>query len=265
MTAAPLRIIQISDTHIFAKKDQILVGVPTYQSLAAVIELIKQKAGEFDLFIHTGDLTQDYTPESYLLLAEMLSTFKLPIYCIPGNHDDPAVMARVYPYQQMKTDRRIMTETWQIILLSTNKKNAVEGYLSKEELDFLENSLKEYPKLHAMVMFHHQPMPVGSAWLDKLGLSNAEDFWKVISRFKNVKNIIFGHVHQEFEKLVNNIQCYSAPSTCIQFKRKSAEFAIERLTPGIRSIHLFDDGHIETKVLRTDKYIGEFDDKTRGY
>lgn len=262
---APLRIIQISDTHLFSDANKSLVGVPTQKSLEAVLDLVKRKAGEFDMIIHSGDLAQDYALPSYIRLAEMLGIFNVPVYSMPGNHDDPAVMANVYPYQRMLSDKQILTDHWQIILLDSHKPNAVEGYLDSGQLKYLEDCLSKHRKHHAMVVFHHQPMPVGCGWLDKLGLTNADEFWKIISRFPQVNTVLFGHVHQEYEQVINGIKCYSAPSTCFQFKRKQDEFGLENLPPGFRWIHLHDDGHIETAVIRTDHYVGVFDGDSKGY
>lgn len=265
MSKAPLRIIQVSDSHLFSDKNKSLVGVPTQESFEAVIDLIKRKAGEFDMIIHTGDLSQDFALPSYIRVAEMLGVFNVPIYCVPGNHDDPDIMKNVYPYEHMSGDKHIVKDPWQIILLDSHKKDAVEGYFEEDQLKHLEDCLARHPELNSMIMFHHQPMPVGCRWLDNLGLKNADAFWKIISRFPNVKGIVFGHVHQQYEQVMNGIPCYSVPSTCFQFKRKQADFGIEKLSPGFRWIHLHDDGHIETEVIRTDHYIGTFEEKSKGY
>ena len=42
----------------------------------------------------------------------------------------------------------------------------------------------------------------------------------------------------------------STPSTCMQFKPGSKDFALDDLAPGYRRIELFADGRIDTEVLR---------------
>ncbi len=265
MEKTPFRIIQISDTHLFSDADKSLIGVPTQKSLAAVLDLVKQKAGTFDMILHSGDLTQDYQSSSYLRLAEMLSIFNVPIYCVPGNHDDPEMMTKIYPYEKMLNDKQIIKGNWQLILLDSHKKDAVEGFLHASQLAFLEDCLQKYPKHHAIAVFHHQPIPVGCHWLDQLGLTNSEEFWKITARYPQLKTVLFGHVHQQFEQEINGIKCYATPSTCFQFKRKQNDFGIEDLPPGFRWLHLYDDGHIETAVERVDHYVGKFEKNTKGY
>ena len=52
---------------------------------------------------------------------------------------------------------------------------------------------------------------------------------------------------------------FSPPSTCIQFKRNSDEFALDFLPPGYRWINLYPDGRLETAVERYSAYVGVFD------
>lgn len=265
MSQGPLRIIQISDTHIFSDKDKALLGVQTQKSLEGVLARLKEDAKRFDFIIHSGDLTQDYSEPAYVRVADMLSQFNVPIYCVPGNHDDPKVMAQVYPLGLISNDRHIVTKNWQLILLDSHKPGAVEGYLSHGQLTYLQHCLHTYPEHHAIVLFHHQPLPVGSRWLDNLGLTNAKELWDIISRFPKLKTVLFGHVHQEFETIVNGIHCYSTPSTCFQFMRNQDHFGLEHLPPGYRWIELYDDGSMKTGVTRTSHYIGVFDLEAKGY
>ena len=39
-----------------------------------------------------------------------------------------------------------------------------------------------------------------------------EKFFSLIKKFQNVKGIIFGHAHQKFNKIVNNINILGTPS-----------------------------------------------------
>lgn len=263
MDKVELRMIQISDTHIYADESHCLLGVPTQTSFKEVLSHIQ--GDNMDVIIHSGDLSQDYSESSYIHLADMLSELNVPVYCVPGNHDDSGKMSNVYPRGRMSNEKHILTEHWQIILLDTHQHGLVKGYLNQDQLSYLEHCLQQYPDHHAIVLFHHQPIPVGCQWLDNLWLTNAEEFWHIISKYPRVKSVLFGHVHQQFEQHYNGIACYSTPSTCIQFKRKQDHFGLEKLAPGYRWINLFADGRLETAVVRLPHYIGEFDEQAKGY
>jgi Icc protein len=265
MDDAPLQVVQISDIHLFGDKNKSLLGVNTQDSFAAVIELLKSKHSKPDLILLSGDLSQDGSVESYTRLAAMLKDFPLPIYYVPGNHDDSQVMTQIYPLDNITHHRHIVLKHWHIILLDSHKPNKVEGYLDQAQLSFLQHCLQMYPEHHAIVLFHHQPVPVGSAWLDNLGLTNANELWSILVNFPKLHTILFGHVHQQHEGRKNDIQYLSAPSTCVQFKRNSAEFALEELAPGYRWIELHSDGNLMTGIERAAHYVGKFDVDAKGY
>lgn len=265
MPGAPIRIIQISDTHVLANREGELLGVKTQESFEAVSHLIKQEEKDFQFIIHTGDISQDISTESYQRVADNLNQFHVPVYCVPGNHDEPSVMKHVYPQGNTCYENLLLVKNWQIILLNTQKHRSVAGYLEQSELEHLENCLKKNSNHHTAVMFHHHPMPMGSEWLDNLGLKNAAEFWQIILRYPQVNSVFFGHVHQEFSQLFHGIKCFAAPSTCIQFKPKHDEFALDNIPPGYRWIELYDDGSIKTGVNRTTNYVGKFEKDAKGY
>lgn len=266
MENAPLYILQISDTHLFKNPSDSLLGVKTQDSFQAVLNKIKSDEPKIDFIVHSGDMSQDGSQNSYERVGELFETLNVPIYCVPGNHDDLNVMSQVFPRKNVSLQHVIIPNTsWQLILLNSEKPGAVEGFLTPEELENLRHALEANPEHQAIIMFHHQPIPVGCEWLDNLGLTNANEFWQSISRYNNVNSVFFGHVHQEFEGNKNGIPCYSAPSTCIQFKRKQNHFGLEKLPPGYRWIRLHDNGHLETGVNRIAEYVGVFDERAKGY
>lgn len=265
MSDVPLRIVQISDTHIFAEEDKSLLGVKTQESFNALINLVKSDGPTPDFILYTGDLSQDASQSSYIRVADELSRFQVPVYCIPGNHDDSQIMQQVYPRGMFSLQKQLVFEGWQFILLDSHIHHKVEGFLSQAELDFMEQCLKQHPNLRAVIVLHHHPVPVGCAWLDKIGVTNAAEFWQVLKRYPQAHTVLFGHVHQQFEGIKEHIKYYSTPSTCIQFKRKSAEFALEELPPGYRVLDFYPNGDVKTNVRRVDHYVGTFEPDAQGY
>ena len=260
-----IRLIQLSDMHIFGDENSKLLGVNTRESFQAILNLVKQEYDKIDAFILSGDLSQDGSAIAYQHIAEVLNPFATPIYWVPGNHDDANVMSQVYPLHLVRNEKHILFNQWQIILLNSQKPGAVEGYLDDEQLDYLQQCLQNYPKHRALIFFHHHPLSVGCDWLEPIGLTNAKDFWSIIEKYSQVKSVFFGHVHQLFEAQVKNIPCFSIPSTCFQFKPKQEKFALEKIPPGLRKINLYVDGRLTTEVKRAAHYIGDFDEKAQGY
>jgi Icc protein len=55
------------------------------------------------------------------------------------------------------------------------------------------------------------------------------------------------------------------PSTCVQFKPLSKDFAIDDVAPGYRWLDLYPDGRVETAVSRVDGVKFEVDFSVKGY
>lgn len=265
MDETPLKIVQISDTHLYADPEKALLGVKTEESFAAVVKHIQQEIPKFDLLIHSGDLSQDASLASYQRAAEILKPLQVPIYYVPGNHDDDKVMLQVYPQHTIQNHRHILLKNWQFILLDSHVPGAVHGHLNEEQLSYLQQCLEKYPEQHAIIVFHHQPVEIDAGWLNKLGLHNAKTFWEIVARYPQVKAVLFGHIHQACTQMINDVPCFGTPSTCIQFKCNQNEFGIEKIPPGYRWLELYTDGTIKTEVCRLPEYIGWFDGDAKGY
>lgn len=266
MSLSPQRIVQISDLHIYNNPDQSLLGVKTEESFKAVFEALKQDPHQPSVILLNGDLSQDGTVESYDRINKIFSSLDVPVYCTPGNHDDSTVMNKIYPKGSLKLDKLIqVSPKWVFLLLDSHQQGKVEGFISEAEISFMEKSLKIYQTCHVIIMFHHHPVAVGSAWLDPLGVKNAKLFWEKVKKYSNVHSILFSHVHQECSGEYDGIPYYSTPSTCIQFKPESAEFALEKSPPGYRWIDLYPNGDFKTGITRIENYVGFFDEKAKGY
>ena len=139
---------------------------------------------------------------------------------------------------------------WVIVFLDSTIAGSDAGHLLESELQRLDSTLDETPNSHALVCLHHQPLPIGSRWLDSMAVDNPESFFSVIDRHPQVRGILWGHVHQRYESRRDNVKLIATPSTCVQFAPHSDEFTIDRIAPGYRWLRLHPDGEIETEVVR---------------
>ena len=98
----PIRLLQITDTHLFALPEGALLGVPTLKSFQSVVEQVQQQSPHFDAILATGDISQDHTVQSYQHFVEGIEPLKKPCYWLPGNHDYKPSMGGVLPSPQIK-------------------------------------------------------------------------------------------------------------------------------------------------------------------
>ena len=89
-----LRVLQISDTHLHAAADSRMRGVTTYSTFLAVLEHAQRdRRWPADVIVASGDIVQDESRAGYERFRQSLEPLGVPVLSIPGNHDDPKLMA----------------------------------------------------------------------------------------------------------------------------------------------------------------------------
>ena len=245
----PVRVLQVTDPHLFADVDGSLRGTKTYASLASVLAHIVDAGWPADLVVMTGDLIQDDTREAYDRLIELMEPLGLPVYCIPGNHDVRELMREALSRRPFHYCDSVVIGNWLITGIDSCVDGDAGGRVSAAELDRLEALLGDTDAEHVMVCLHHPPLPVGSKWLDAVGLHNGADFADLIARAGNVRVAIFGHVHQDFDQEYDSVRIIGTPSTCRQFEPLVDEFALDDNPPGYRRITLYADGSLDSELI----------------
>jgi Icc protein len=145
---------------------------------------------------------------------------------------------------------------WRIVLLDSCLPGSASGRLSPESLRALDAALAGAGKRHCMVCLHHHPVPMASRWLDRVGLENAAEFFATVDRHRNVRAIVWGHVHQTHDGLRKGVRLLATPSTCAQFLPNSDDFAVDVRPPAYRTLELRPDGSLLTEVVWLDRLAG---------
>jgi len=247
----PLRVVQITDTHLFADPEQTMLALAPQKSLEAVLALVRAEQPSIDVLLATGDFSQDNSYASYRRLYEQLASFSVPMYWLEGNHDKPAPLLQALAEQAHILAPCVQHQgAWSFILLNSTIPGETMGELYARDLEFLQQALAACKGQHVMVCLHHQPVPVGCRWLDKHQIGAADAFFEVIDAHPNVRAIVWGHVHQAFASQRNGVGLYGTPSTCIQFKPHCDEFTVDDAAPGYRWFDLYADGRVRTAVSR---------------
>ncbi|SFN05773.1 Icc protein [Izhakiella capsodis] len=250
-SGASVRILQLTDTHLFAGKHETLLGVNTWASYKAVLDAIDLQSTHYDLIIATGDLAQDHSIEAYQHFVEGIQRLPAPCVWLPGNHDfQPAMHATLAAAKIEQAKQVLLGNSWQLVLLDSQVSGVPYGELSDYQLDWLEKALARYPQRHTLVLLHHHPMPSGCTWLDQHSLRNAPMLDDVLRHFPLAKTLVCGHIHQALDLDWNGRRVLATPSTCVQFKPHCTRFTIDKEPPGWRWLDLYADGRVETVIER---------------
>ncbi|TAK73374.1 MAG: hypothetical protein EPO11_08555 [Gammaproteobacteria bacterium] len=219
-----VKVIQLSDTHLFADDDADIFGAKSNIKFKEVVEkILDEDSHDADIIFLTGDVSQDETDQSYQKVIDIFSKLTIPVYWIPGNHDNFERMKVVFKDAKNFFQARHLTlPGWNLIFLNTK-----DGYLPDSELALLKNTIATLAgDANIAIVMHHHPAEVGTPLVDHYILQNRNEFWDIITGTQ-VKLIICGHVHGDYKFKYRDVMIESTPATCLQWQQGTKDLKID--------------------------------------
>ena len=244
-----MRVLHLTDPHLFADRRGALRGAVTYDTLQLVIAHYLDSDFEADFIALTGDIVQDDSAEAYAQCHELVSSLGLPVLCVPGNHDVRSLMRDLLPDPPFSYCGSIESGNWLITGIDSCSAGRAGGRIAERALRRMEEAIAASSAGHVMVCLHHPPVPMHSKWLDTVGLDNGDEFLARAASSGRVRAAIFGHVHQHYDAEHDGIRLVATPSTCRQFLPRADEFAVDDRPPAYRLIELHADGSINAELM----------------
>lgn len=256
----PLRVLHLSDLHLGKDPQWSYQGVRPWERLAdALVGVDPECLGAqdltqapFDLVMVTGDLSHDQGSEVYARLSEQLESLKVPVLVLPGNHDQPDDFQRFFAgREQVGYFSEYEAGGWRLLCLNSQVPGQIAGRIGEQQLTWLERALNEQEKRDqpTLLALHHAPIEIGTPWLDAQRLEDGDSFIELVEQYDQVRGVIFGHVHQDFDsRRESGLRLLAAPAVSIQFLPGSPAFAVEPSPPGVRWLELGADGNMRSEV-----------------
>lgn len=245
-----LRILQISDCHLFSDPEKVgYADINPARSLASVLEDAKQESP--DLVLFTGDISGDDSEASYHQLESMLKAADLrdKVRMIPGNHDVPELMLKLFGESVCRFDSHEDFGQWRLHYLNSHYKGS-KGSVSSERLQALEKSVFSSPSQNHIIAVHHHPLDV-IHWMDKHDWIDRDRFLQVMYFLPRPVRVLYGHVHNDIHRVFAGHEYYACPSSCWQWAQ-TEQFGVSDLPPGYRMIELGENGEWLTWVNRVE-------------
>lgn len=234
---------------MFADAAGELRGTVTMQSLQQVLEHYEAGDWRADRALITGDLIQDNSSEAYDRFREMLLPLNMRMHCVPGNHDVRKLMRPVCNRPPFSYCAKEEIRDWLLLGIDSCVSGSAGGEISSDEFERLETIIGDSTAKHVLIHLHHPPVPMDSVWLDTVCLSNGDELLHRLQALHRVRLVLFGHVHQPYEKEHNGMQVIGTPSTCRQFQPGSVEFGVDDRPPAYRRVVLHADGSSENELI----------------
>lgn len=247
-----LRVLHLTDPHLFADRDGELRGKNTYDTFNAVLDHVRRSGWAADVIACTGDIIQDDSAAAYDNFRKLLEPLGLPVHCVPGNHDVRALMQAALASPPFTYCAAVPLNHWLMVGIDSCVSGSAGGHVADAELDRLDAAIAASDAAHVVVCLHHPPADVGSKWLDTVGIDNGNEFLERINASGRVRLALFGHVHQVYDRQHGGVRVIGTPSTCRQFKPLSDEFAVDERAPAYRRITLHADGSFDHDLVWID-------------
>ena len=197
MPVQPPLVIQVSDLHLGAEWS---AGDPVATTRAA-LAAVRRFPSPAEAVIVSGDLTETGAPGDYELARELLAELELPVYVIPGNHDDRAAMRRAFELPGEGAEPiQYAAELGplRLLALDSTRPGSDGGELDAARLEWLESELARVPEQPTLLALHHPPLAIGIAVWDEIGLDPAgrAGLERVLVAHPQVLGTVSGHVHR---------------------------------------------------------------------
>lgn len=257
-------LAQVTDLHIKAEGRLSYRVVDTAGSLDRCVRHILGLPQRPDAMIITGDLTDFGRPEEYAQLARLIEPLSMPVYLMPGNHDEREGLRAAFPshgYLRQGGDTLdYVIDDWplRLVALDTVVPMRSAGALHDRQLEWLDAVLAAAPSKPTLVALHHPPFSTGIGHMDDIGLANPERLEAVIRRHPQVELLVAGHLHRPIQKRFGGAIASTCPAPAHQVAldldpQAASRFVME--PPGFQ-LHLWREG---LGVVTHTAFIGRFD------
>ena len=215
-------IAQITDLHCREDGRKPMLGCDNNKNIALAIARVNDLSPRPNIVLATGDLTTAGRPEEYKSLAALIKPLEVPLYIIPGNHDEYRPLLNAFSGKYGLVDdgqdyvRTVIEDgPLRLVSLDTTVYEHHHGTIPEERASWLDKVLCEAPDKPTLIFMHHPPFETGIWWMDRLGILDGLDrLAKVLSRHSQVIGITAGHLHRTIHSTFAGVPVTVAPTTC---------------------------------------------------
>jgi 3',5'-cyclic-AMP phosphodiesterase len=236
MPDVTLRFVHLSDTHIHAdpafgaESERAARPHSTQAGARALVAAVNNLPFQPDFILHTGDVVYDPDEAAYVVAREILHPLKAPVYYIPGNHDDAAMLQRIIIGQEPRIpyDYEFEVNGVQIAIVDSNQPYNAEtpsSRLTDAQIARL-NTLASAPDDRPLIVAtHHNVLPIGSPWWDDfMRMKNGEEFhMALLAAQPRLLVVLHGHVHMQTQITRDGITYSSVLSSWYQLSAEAGQ------------------------------------------
>lgn len=250
-------IAQISDLHIGAAGHLAFGYIDTAACLARCVRSILHIQPRPHIVVASGDLVDMGTAEEYRRLRELLAPLPMPVYLMPGNHDDRSALRTGFSDHGYLPSRgtlhySVETEALRLIMLDTVVPGTDGGALDPRQMEWLATTLAAAPDRPVLIFMHHPPIMTGIRCMDEIALAadDTAELGTLIARCPRIERISCGHVHRVVEARWSGTVVGICPSTAFQMDLRKEGFDVATDEPPAYQVHYWNGAQLVTHTLQ---------------
>jgi len=244
-------LAQLSDPHIggaWAAADPLT-------RFRACVSAVSRSTVTPDAVIVTGDLADHGSTYEYALVRDELAAIGLPVFVVPGNHDDRVRLRECFDLPgegDAPIDYTADLGALRLLMLDSTIPGEDGGDLDRDQLAWLDAKLRDAPARPTILVMHHPPIRTGVSAYDSIVLDGSArlELARILGRNDHVLAILSGHLHRPIASTLGGRAALTAPSTYAQSRLdlSATELQLAEEEPPAFAIHTLLHGSFTSHV-----------------
>lgn len=218
-------LAQLTDLHIREPGRLAYGRLDTAPYLRAAVQAVTQLPQAPQAMVLTGDLTDFGRAAEYEHLASLLAPLQMPLFLLPGNHDDRDQMRRSFAHHVYLGQGDYLQYTvclgepggLRLVALDTVEAGASAGRLCQRRLQWLDATLRQHHGEPIVIAMHHPPFQTLIGHMDRIGLlQGAGELAEILAPHRSVERVICGHLHRTIYARFGGTVASTAPGPAHQ-------------------------------------------------
>jgi 3',5'-cyclic-AMP phosphodiesterase len=259
----PTILVQLSDLHLRAGEQ----GAGAARRLERAVGQLATLQPSPTAVLISGDLVDEPSSEAYEQARGILLEFGLPLYAIPGNHDDRDMLREHFGPSPAPSGSAVNLAVdcgdLRLVGLDSLRPGSDAGSLGCEQLEWLAETLAQETERPTLLALHHPPVMSGIRAMDQIAL-NAEDSTALEALIRGqvqVQAITCGHAHTTMISTFAGRPLLICPSTnsavLLDLRpREDLPFSVAPLPLGF-AVHALEAGRLVSHVQPVRRVHGD--------
>jgi 3',5'-cyclic AMP phosphodiesterase CpdA len=211
---APTLLAQLTDLHVEVGPGD----AGAARALAAAVTAVGALRPAPHAVVVTGDVAQSGAAREYERARELLGPLQMPVYAVPGNHDDPDALRTHFGAPELRHGFTVGVGGIRLVAMDSTAPGLDEGSLSADRLSWLEAELAADVETPTVVAMHHPPVLTGIPVLDLMGLpeDDRRGLAEVLAANPHVRRVVVGHVHRTVFATLGSCGVMACPATFLE-------------------------------------------------